>query len=167
MIILSKKNKNKINKEELGKIKYALIFKKIAKLIKIDNANDKVFNRYEYYKLGGLPFRRALSVIYKLYENDLITKSEYDTLHSYLEKQLEIGSSRNKDFILSTYYQFGDYVISEEEKQNIWHSINELGLQDGEIDDLVFSAAVRAYAYENGFLKIKNSRLIRKKHKMY
>ena len=147
-----------LNNRELG-----IIYKRIAKAIYSEQVLGKKFNRYEYYKMGGLPLRKALDVIYKLRNRGFITSGEYAIIHNYLENQLILGPSRNKEFILSTYYQFGEYVISEDEKQMIWKKINDMGLEDKDIDDLVFSAAVREYAYQKGILKIKKRVLKNKK----
>ena len=141
--------------EKIEYEKLALIFKQIALLINDSKTNGTVLNRYEYYLHGGLPFRKALSIIYRLCDMDLITKDEYGVLHNYLEEQALFGASRNKEFILKTYYQFGDYVINYIEKENIWKSLNDLGLEDKDIDDLVFAGAVRAYAYDKGLIKKK------------
>jgi hypothetical protein len=62
------------------------------------------------------------------------------------------GASRNKEFILGTKYQFGNIIISDIEKQNIWLELNKMGLSDDNIDDLVFAAAVRDYAKKNGLI---------------
>lgn len=146
-------------------INLAIVYKKIAGMIYKESIDGNVFNRYEYYKMGGLPLRKALDVIHELRKKRLLRNNEYSILNSYIENQLIFGPSRNKEFILSTYYQFGEYAISDVEKQMIWDNLNLLGLEDKYIDDLVFSGAVREYAYQKGLLKVKKSLSKKKKNK--
>ena len=129
-----------------------LNLKKIVNVILIRKKRHRRLNRYEYYMLGGIPFRKGENTLLQLFKAGKINAYEYNVLSKYIDNELVFGASRNKAFILKTYYQFGNYVISNEEKQMIWNELNMLGLTDAEIDDLVFSAAVREYAKKNGLL---------------
>ena len=129
-----------------------LNLKKIVNVILIRKKRHRRLNRYEYYMLGGIPFRKGENTLLQLFKAGKINAYEYNVLSKYIDNELVFGASRNKEFILKTYYQFGNYVISNEEKQMIWNELNMLGLTDEEIDDLVFSAAVREYAKKNGLL---------------
>ena len=126
--------------------------KKIVNVILNRKRHHKRLNRYEYYMLGGIPFIKGENTLLQLFKAGKINAYEYNVLSKYIENELVFGASRNKEFILKTYYQFGNYVISNEEKQMIWNELNVLGLTNEEIDDLVFSAAVREYAKKNGLL---------------
>ena len=146
----------KYSKEDILKLK------KIARIIAGTRRNGKKLNRYEYYLLGGIPFRKGDKVVSRLYSQGMLTASEFNFLYKYIEKELVFGASRNKEFILNTKYQFGNVVITDLEKNSIWKKLNELGLNDDDIDDLVFAGAVRAYAKDNGLIK-ETKKLIRKK----
>ena len=120
-------------------------------------------NRYEYYILGGVNFRNALHIIYILFRRKQITIQEYETLRNYIGRQLQLDNiSRDKEFILRTLYQFGDIIITMEEKEYIWNNLCNL-IDEANIDDLVFSGAVRAYALEKGLIKNNPKRLVKKK----
>ena len=114
----------------------------------------KSFNRYEYYKYGGVAFKIANEEIYKLLRSNLITRSEYEMLKAYIIKQRCTATTYDKDFILSSHYQFGETVLSDIEKKAIWKSLCEV-MDENNIDDLVFSGAVREYAMEKGLIKPK------------
>ncbi len=138
-----------------------LKLKKIAKTIIICKKHNMPLNRYDYYMKGGVSFKNGEKILYNLYKEGRITQIEYAILVKYIEKERYFGASRNKDFVLATHYQFGNIVITAEEKKQIWNSLNEFGLEDGDIDDLVFAGAIRAYAIENGLIPSK--KLVRKK----
>ena len=138
-----------------------LKLKKIAKIIINRKRHNVLLNRYDYYIMGGIPFRKGEKTLYAMYKDNKLTKLEFNILYNYIENEMFIGASRNKEFILKTHYQFGNVVISDEVKQNIWRALNSLGLDDGDIDDLVFAGAVRAYAKENELIPSKI--LVRKK----
>ena len=138
--------KKEYSKEEVANMK------KIAKyLISLKHSKVKL-NKYEYYMLGGISLRAAGSAIYYMINDRVINQLEYNVLHNYIDEQLMLGSTRNKEFILSTYYQFGNTIITSEEKLNIWNSLLSMGIAERDIDDLVFSAAVREYAKNNGLI---------------
>ena len=138
-----------ISKERILKLK------KIAIIITNRKRHNKRLNRYEYYMLGGIPFKNGEDILRELLRNGKINMFEFNVLCQYIETELVIGASRNKEFILKTHYQFGNHVITDEEKQIIWNGLNVFGLSDNEIDDLVFSGAVREYAKANGLLPSK------------
>ena len=142
-----------ISEERITKLK------KIVNIILIRKKHNKRLNRYEYYMLGGIPFRKGENTLIELLKSGKISMLEYTVLSRYIDNELVIGASRKKEFILSTHYQFGNRIISDSEKQNIWNELNAFGLSDNEIDDLVFSAAVREYAKKNGL--IPNKKLVR------
>ncbi len=129
-------------------------YKNIVKKIVERKEEKRDLSRYDYYLMGGAPYKRAFPIINELLRKDKITYVEYYELKEYFRRQLMLGVSHNKEFILSTYYQFGDTVISDEEKKSIWDGMYKLGLLEEEIDDVSFSGAVRAYAIEKGLLKI-------------
>lgn len=131
----------------------AQIYKNIVGKIIEKKGKGRVLNRYDYYVMGGIPIKRAMSVIYDLFRKKQITLYEFEVLRGYLGQQMSLNVSYNKEFILSTYYQFGDIVISAEEKKNIWQEMHKLGLGDKDIDDVTFSGAVRAYAIREGLIK--------------
>ena len=137
----------------------AIVYKQIASEL----IEKKSINRYEYYLLGGISLSASLSVIYRLFRERMITLHEYDVLRNYVKVQLQnLRSSHSKEFILKTFYQFGDVVISDEEKQMIWNNLCGI-INEKDIDDVVFSGAVRNYAFENGLIKINNNQDNRKK----
>ena len=137
----------------------AIVYKQIASEL----IEKKSINRYEYYLLGGISLSFSLSVIYILFREKKITLREYDVLRNYINTQLQnLRSSHSKDFAFKTFYQFGDVVISDEEKQMIWNNLCRF-INEKDIDDVVFSGAVRAYAIENGLIKINNNQNNQKK----
>lgn len=137
----------------------AFVYKQIANEL----IEKKSINRYEYYLLGGISLSASLSVIYSLFRERMITLHEYDVLRNYVKVQLQnLRSSHSKEFALKTFYQFGDVVIIEEEKQMIWNNLCGI-INEKDIDDVVFSGAVRAYAIENGLIKINNNQNNQKK----
>ena len=144
------------SEEEILKIK------KIVRIIADRKRQGKKLNRYEYYMLGGIPFRKGEKVVFRLLSERKITTMEANILYKYITFELSLGASRNKEFILKTHYQFGDRVITEIEKQNIWLELNKMGIDDDNIDDLVFSGAVREYAKQNGLIPDTKKR-VRKK----
>ena len=127
--------------------------KKIALLINKYYLQGKKLNRYEYYLNGGMDFNEGLSLIYYLVEDRKITPHEYSLLKRYYTRETGIIANKKRDFIMSTHYQYGDYVISNEEKEQIWQSIIDKGIKEKSIDDLVFSAAIREYAINKGLIK--------------
>ena len=129
-----------------------LKLKKIARIIASTRKNGKKLNRYDYYMLGGIPLRKSDKVLSLLHSKGLLTATEANYLYKYTSNELVFGASRNKEFILGTKYQFGNIIISDLEKQNIWLELNKMGLSDDNIDDLVFAAAVRDYAKKNGLI---------------
>lgn len=139
----------KYSEEEILKLK------ELALIIYEGNKKHERINRYEYYLMGGIPFKRAYKDLRRLYRENKLTIGEVNTINNYVDFELSLGVTRNKEFILKTYYSFGDRVLSDTEKESIWLSLNELGLRDQDIDDLVFSGAVRAYAKEKGLIPCK------------
>lgn len=137
-----------------------LKLKKIALIIET-NGKHRLLNRYDYYMLGGVPFRGGYEILYKLHKENKLTMREVYIITNYIDFQLSLGASRKKEFIINTHYQFGDRVLTMEEKESIWEGLKEFGLENKDIDDLVFSGAVRAYAIENGLIPSK--KLVRKK----
>ena len=133
----------------------AAAMKNIALILKTRQQSNLKLNRYEYYLLGGISFRKATVLIYDMYCDRALSAGEYYRLNYYIEKELLFGASRNKELIMSTYYQFGDRVITDNEKEMIRNKLIALGLGEKDIDDLVFSAAVREYAIEQGLIKTK------------
>ena len=137
----------------------AIVYKQIASEL----IEKKSINRYEYYLLGGISLSASLSVIYSLFRERKITTREFDVLGNYIKTQLQnLRSSHSKDFALKTFYQFGDVVISDEEKEMIWNNLCRF-INEKDIDDVVFSGAVRDYALENGLIKINNNHNNQKK----
>ncbi len=130
-------------------------YKKIVREILVKRAQGKRINRYEYYALGGLPLKDAPQIVERLYRSGKITAYEYSMLREFFSRQKAQIAIRDKNFILKTQYQFGDVIITDSEKENIWNSLYLLGLSDNEIDDLVFAGAVRAYDKEKGLIKTK------------
>ncbi|MBR7042559.1 MAG: hypothetical protein IKI04_03555 [Bacilli bacterium] len=146
--------KKTFNEEDILKLK------KLAILIET-NGKHRLLNRYDYYMLGGVPFKGGYPILHRLKHEGKLTAKEVYVITNYIDYQVSLGAARKKDFILSTHYQFGSRVLTMEEKLSIWAGLNEFGLEDKDIDDLVFSGAVRAYAKENGL--IPNKKLVRKK----
>ena len=141
-------------------------YKNIVKKIVKRHSQNRVLNRYEYYVMGGVPIKRAYPVVYELYRQKQLTRYELEILRDYFQRQMVLGVSYNKNFILKTYYQFGNTVISDSEKVIIWDRLRNLGLADKDIDDVTFSGAVRVYAIEKGLLKIDSNgkkRVLKKK----
>ncbi len=107
--------------------------------------------------------RIASSVIYILFKQKRLTLYEYDMLRDFVNRQQQnLVSPHNKEFILKTYYQFGDVVISDEEKKYILDKLSSI-INEKDIDDVVFSGAVRAYAIEKGLIKTNNNQNNKKK----
>ena len=133
-----------------------LTMKTIASELETKKKEKKRLNRLEYFLLGGIAFGEALSVIYNMRLNGDISDKEYYTLNEYLSFQKQIGAYHTKEAIMATTFIFGDKTISNEEKAVIWDEIINSGVEEKYIDDLVFSAAVRAYAIKNGYVKVIN-----------
>ena len=128
-------------------------FKQIAKRIAIYDGIKKKLSRYEYFMLGGISFDEAASLIYYMNLNNEFRKVEYSILKRFIHTQMSIDSTKKVNFILQTHYQFGDYVVSDAEKIEIWNDLlNNSGIDPKNIDDLVFSGAVRNYAFEKGLI---------------
>lgn len=135
-----------------------VVLKKIAREIIKKNHAGKVLSRYDYFMLGGLDFPEASSKVYFMHLDKKFRGFEYTMLKKFFSIQLNIDSSKKYDYIMKTHYQFGDYVISDEEKVQIWNNLLASGIDRNNIDDLVFSGAVRAYAKEHGLIKVDNSK---------
>ena len=146
--------------EELNN-KNAVKLKHLAHLIAHRRETGKPLNRYEYYMLGGISIRKGESELYRLLSEGKLTMSEVSIIHNYIESQLAIVVPRKKESILATHYQFGDRIITNSEKENIWEELKAFGLEETDIDDLVFSGAVRDYAIKNGLIASK--KLIKQK----
>ena len=130
--------------------------KAIAAGIKESKANRKVFSRLEYFLLGGFPFDEALSVLYYMREDKAITDSEYYLLTVYVNDQRHVSIFRNRESILATKYIFADKTLDDSEKEIIWQELLEAGIREKDIDDIIFSAAVRAYAIKKNYIKLPN-----------
>ena len=136
--------KKKDNKELLK------TYKEIAAILSEKNANtSNTINRYEYYKLGGIPFKEAFVVLLNKLPVILILDKEFDFIVLFLPMLIfSLSLSFSSSFLLLV-----SNVITNEEKNNIWDGLHELGLSDEDIDDLIFSGAVRDYAYQKGLIK--------------
>ena len=141
------------------------IMKKIVRKLITYNSMHKTLSRYEYFMMGGMPFNEAASLIYFMHLDGKFRNLEYAALKKYISVQQNVNSSKRYDFIMMTHYQFGEYVISETEKEYIWNELKK-DIDEKNIDDLVFSGAVRAYAIEKGLIIVnKNNsgkRLVKK-----
>lgn len=144
---------NKKNPDAIYTSQDVRTIKKIALLINKYYIQGKKLNRYEYYLNGGMDFNESLSLIHYLVEDRKISPQEYSLLKRYCMKETGIIANKKRDFIMSTHYQFGDYVISKTEKEQIWQNIIARGIDEKLIDDLVFSGAVREYAINKGLIK--------------
>ena len=131
--------------------------KNIIAIINQGKTIGKPLNRYEYYKLGGISFKNAESELSELLRDKKLTASEVNVLRNYIEFQNAIGVPRQKERVLDTQYQFGNRVITDIEKESIWDGLLSFGLNEYDIDDLVFSGAVRDYAKANGLIPNKKS----------
>ncbi len=134
------------------------IYKNIVYELLEKRKEKQRLNRYEYYVLGGYPLKDAPKIVERLYHNGKLSPYECSILNEFFSRQRAQTATHDKNFIMKTHYQFGDIVITDSEKENIWNSLYLLGLSDEEIDDLVFSGAVRAYAKEKGLIKEKVKR---------
>ena len=150
-----------MDKKENNKMVLTYAYREIYRQL----CENKKLNRYDYYMLGGVNIIYASSILYELFRAKKLTIYEYETLRCYINMQLKIGiASKNKQFIINTHYQFGDTVITEEEKNSIWEDLAS-HIDEKCIDDLVFSGAVRAYALEKGLIKKQDThkKLVKKK----
>ena len=109
--------------------------------------------------LGGTPFNEALSAIYNMRLSGSITDREYYALNEYITFQKHVSVYHNKESILATRFIFSGKEISNLEKSVIWDELIDSGVDEKNIDDIVFSAAVRAYAIKNGYIKKLNNNL--------
>lgn len=138
----------------------------IAKRIGELKQNDKKLNRYDYFILGGINIPRAMAVVYSMYLDKRLNKIEYKNIKDFLVAQKLVLGRKDYDFIMNTYYQFGSYVISLEEKKNIWNNLLAKGIASENIDDIVFSGAVREYAIEHRLIQnLKPKKRKRQKRK--
>ena len=152
--------KVKYTKEEVKNLK--AIAKRIGEL----KQNGKKFNRYDYFIMGGVSIPRAISVVYSMNLDNRFEGKEYADIKEFLAAQKMIPVNKNRDFIINTYYQFGSYVISMQEKEVIWNSLIANGVLLEDIDDIVFSGAVREYAIEQGLIEnLKPKKRKRQKRK--
>ena len=131
--------------------KYAQIYQNIINHMR---ENDYHLSRYEYYKYGGVAFKNAGGIIYQLLKKSKISIRDYGTLKAYITAESNRVVNKSKEGIFSTHYQYGDIVISDEQKNRIWNRLLRF-MKEEDIDDLVFAGAVRVYA--------KNKKYIRKK----
>ncbi len=144
----------------------AKILKAIAKRIVEWKACSKKFNRYDYFVLGGMNFKRAASIICSMRRNGEFTKGEYSNIMIFVNVQMRTPIYRSRSVILNTYFQFGDYVVSMEEKEQIWNNLLANGMALENIDDVVFSGAVREYAIEHELIanvKAKKKKRVKRK----
>ena len=133
-----------------------LAMKKIAAIIKENKKTNHKLSRFDYYLLGGISFSEASSAIYYFRECGLISSDEYYLLNNYINSESYIDVYRNKNAILAINFIFSNKVITDLEKEVIWNELINAGIREKDIDDIVFSAAVRAYAFRNGYVKKQN-----------
>ena len=137
--------------------------KKIVALQRVKfSAEKKFLSRYDYYMLGGINLKKAYGIVYNMYENRDITSSELDTIRRYIIIQNSYKTAKGFNNVNKIYFQYGDYVISDEEKKLVYNSLIEHGISDDCIDELVFSAAVREYAKS---INLVNEKKNNSKHK--
>ena len=89
-------------------------------------------------------------------EDKAITDSEYYLLTVYVNDQRHVSIFRNREPILATKYIFADKTLDDSEKEIIWQELLEAGIREKDIDDIIFSAAVRAYAIKKNYIKLPN-----------
>ena len=136
--------------------KQVIAMKKIIEKIKKSRDEKRKFNRLEYYLNGGISFEEAPSMVNYLKKNNEIDNSDYILLHNYINSQRYINVLKDKTAILSINFIFNEKIITDLEKEVIWNELINAGIMEKDIDDVVFSAAVRAYAFRNGYIKDAN-----------
>ena len=131
--------------------------KNIANKLKEYKTISKRLSRLEYFLLGGISFNIAPSMIYRMRENKDITLNEYYLLNEYIAVQRNLDVYRRKDSILAIKFIFSNHEITDLEKEIIWNELISAGIDENNIDDMVFSAAVRDYAIRLGYVKPKEN----------
>lgn len=138
--------------------KELLAMKRIAAILKENKGTNNKLSRFDYFLLGGISFDEALSAIYYFKKLGKIIDNEYYLLNNYITAERKVEVLKNKLAILSTRYIFSNKIITDVEKEVIWNQLINAGIKEKDIDDIVFSAAVREYAIRNGYVKqIKNN----------
>lgn len=138
--------------------KELLATKRIAAILKENKGTNNKLSRFDYFLLGGISFDEALSAIYYFKKLGKIIDNEYYLLNNYITAERKVEVLKNKLAILSTRYIFSNKIITDVEKEVIWNQLINAGIKEKDIDDIVFSAAVREYAIRNGYVKqIKNN----------
>lgn len=137
--------------------KEIIIMKKIADKLREYKMVNKKLSRLEYFLLGGPSFNLASSMIYRMRENKHITFNEYYLLNEYISFQRNLEVYHRKDSILAIKFVFGNNEITDMQKEVIWNELLIAGIDEKNIDDMVFSAAVREYAIKNGYVKPKET----------
>lgn len=140
-----------------------LAMKNIAKMLDECKEAKKKLSRLDYFLCGGISFKEASSAIYNLRETGKITAHEYYTLNEYITFQRQVEVYRTRPAILATKYIFSGKIINDFEKEVVWNQLLNAGLKETDIDDLVFSAAIRAYANRNGYIKVVNNNVSKTK----
>ena len=133
--------------------KELLAMKEIAEILKENKGTNNKLSRFDYFLLGGISFDEALSAIYHFRKLGVIIDNEYYLLNNYITAERKIEVLRNKHAILSTRFMFSNKIITDVEKEVIWNQLINAGIKEKDIDDIVFSAAVREYAIRNGYVK--------------
>ena len=137
--------------------KEIIIMKKIADKLREYKMVIKKLSRLDYFLLGGPSFNLASSMIYRMRENKHITFNEYYLLNEYISFQRNLEVYHRKDSILAIKFVFGNNEITDMQKEVIWNELLIAGIDEKNIDDMVFSAAVREYAIKNGYVKPKET----------
>lgn len=137
--------------------KEIIVMKKIAAKLKEYRKISKKLSRLEYFLLGGVSFNIAASMIYRMRENKDITFNEYYLLNEYISIQRNLEVYHRKDSILAIRFIFKDNEISDLQKEVVWNKLINAGIDEKNIDDMVFSAAVREYAIRLGYVKPKDN----------
>ena len=143
--------------------KQITVMKTIANVLKEKKQIKKKLSRLDYYLLGGISFNEAPSVIYNMRMDGNITNSEYYLLNEYITIQRNVSTFKRKESIMAIKFIFNGMTISDLEKSLIWDELIKKGIDEKNIDDLVFSAAVREYAIENGYVKTINKDVLKLK----
>lgn len=137
--------------------KEIIVMKNIAAKLKEYRKISKKLSRLEYFLLGGVSFNIAASMIYRMRENKDITFNEYYLLNEYISIQRNLEVYHRKDSILAIRFIFKDNEISDLQKEVVWNKLINAGIDEKNIDDMVFSAAVREYAIRLGYVKPKDN----------
>lgn len=133
--------------------KELLAMKRIAAILKENKGTNNKLSRFDYFLLGGISFDEALSAIYYFKKLGKIIDNEYYLLNNYITAERKVEVLKNKHAILSIRYMFSNKIITDVEKEVIWNQLINAGVKEKDIDDIVFSAAVREYAIRNGYVK--------------